>query len=82
MSEKEEVKDEQCIATWRAMLNLFHNLIEGNPKSGSIKTDLEELKEEAKNNAFLTGAQRAGIIDRCENYLNGSYGRNLSTAAH
>ena len=75
---KERITDDMIIAEWRSMLQTFKDLIKGDPKPSEIKEELMELVEMAKNSSRLTSKQIEGIHDRCMNYINGSYGRNLS----
>ncbi len=76
---KEVITDETYIANWRSMLKIFHDTIEGNPAPDKVRETLTELSEAATHTFYLTPAQKSGITERCANYLNGSYGRNLST---
>ncbi len=76
--EEKRITDAQYIAEWRSMISTFKDLIKDNPKPETIKDQLNELSEEAKNTIYLTPAQRSGITERCANYLNGIYGKNLS----
>lgn len=75
---KVTVTDEMYITKWRAMLKIFKDTIEGEPTINSVKDDLLELKDEVINTFLLTPAQKRGIVERVENYLNGTYGKNLS----
>jgi hypothetical protein len=75
---KETITDEMYINKWRSMLNTFKLIIKDSPKPADVKQKLEALSEAAKNTHHLTSAQKSGITERCANYLNGSYGRNLS----
>lgn len=77
---KEYVTDEMCIAEWRTMLATFKGIIDGNPPASKVKAELQELMDTAKINARLTARQQEGIFERCQNYLNGTYGKNLSHA--
>ena len=81
---KEEliIKDEQYIAKWVMMLNSFKEIIKDKPNVDLVKNDLMELAEEAKTTFYLTPAQKSGITERCANYINGTYGKNLSTPAN
>ena len=81
---KEEirVKDEQYIATWVNMLGIFKEIIKDNPPVSKVKDELLELSEAAKTTFLLTPAQKSGIVERCANYINGTYGKNLSSASH
>ncbi len=56
--------------SWNELLKEFHGLIDGK----SNREDFEKLKEKAKNNANLTVRQSEGIVARCNNVLNGTYG--------
>lgn len=82
MPEEAKIKDEQYISKWVSMLNIFKGLIKDAPPVKEIRSDLEELIDEAKLTTFLTPAQKSGIIERCNNYINGSYGKNLSTSSN
>lgn len=64
--------DAVCIAEWRSMLNVFHAI---NEKSTDKTKDCNELKEAAKLSQHLTQRQLEGIIARCDNVINGSYGK-------
>jgi hypothetical protein len=70
------VDDTQCIAQWRKMIKTFELIIKNDPKPEAVKTDLEELREQAKLSKDLTFAQTSAIVDRCDNYMNGSYGNS------
>lgn len=78
MSDESKVTDEQYVSQWRSMLKIFKDLIATTPKPETVKDELLELREEAINTYLLTSAQKRGITERVDNYLNGSYGRNLS----
>lgn len=56
----ENITDEQCIAKWRACLEIFKALIKGSPSPESIKDQLEGLKTTATNALELTGRQKRG----------------------
>jgi hypothetical protein len=71
-----KIKDAEYIAEWRSMLNVFNTIIEKKPNPEKVKNDLAALCESAKNTIFLTGAQKDGIVARCRNYSNGTYGVN------
>jgi len=64
------------------LLKKFNTLIDKQPPVKEVKDQLLSIKDEAKNSATLTTRQREAIVERCDNYANGVYGRNLSTAAH
>lgn len=72
------IKDEQYIAKWVSMLNIFKGLVKDNPPISNIQDELEELIEEAKLTVYLTPNQKSGIVERCANYINGTYGKGLS----
>lgn len=76
--QKEHVTDEMCITEWRTMLNSFKEIIKDRPPINKVKGELEELMDLAKTSGRLTARQSEGIYERCQNYLNGSYGKNLS----
>jgi pyruvate/oxaloacetate carboxyltransferase len=75
MVSENKFKDDECIPKWKELLRKFHSLIQGEPAAETIVTELCELKEEAKKSNVLTGHQISAIIARCDNYLNGTYGR-------
>lgn len=75
---QERYTDTEINNEWSSMLNIFKALIDKNPAPEKIKDDLLALKEAAKNSVKLTPRQREGINDRCQNYLNGTYGKGLS----
>lgn len=81
-TKKEVITDDMYIAKWRGMLKIFHDLIEDTPPVSKIKDELLELSEEAKNTFHLTPNQKRGIMERCSNYIDGTYGKHLSTLAH
>lgn len=71
---KEKPSDEEINTKWRQMLRAFEKIIGGSPKVEDVKDDLCALKEAAKN-TILTPRQAEGIVARCNNYLNGEYGK-------
>lgn len=73
-----ETNDQLVIAEWRAMLETFKKIIENSPAIEKVLEPLTELQEAAQNSSILTGRQREAIYERCSNYLNGTYGKNLS----
>lgn len=77
-TEEPRIKDEQYIAKWVSMLSLFKETIKDKPPVSEVKEDLLELAEEAKTTFLLTPNQKSGIVERCTNYINGTYGKNLS----
>lgn len=78
----EIITDEMYNNKWASMLKTFKKTVEDSPKAEKVKEILEQLKEAALNTNHLTPRQKEGIIDRCNNYLDGSYGRNLATEPH
>jgi hypothetical protein len=79
--DEKKITDAQYITEWRSMISTFKDLIKDNPKPEAIREELNELSEEAKNTIYLTPNQRSGIVERCNNYLNGTFGKNLSKAS-
>ena len=77
MAKEVEVTDDLIIDKWKELLNSFHEIIKNDPSVTKVKEDLRALQLKAKN-SHMTARQCAGIFDRCENYLNGSYGKHLS----
>jgi hypothetical protein len=73
--------DAEICAKWVSMLNMFKRLTEDKPTVEKIKDKLIELQSLAMN-SILTPRQVSGIYERCQNYINGSYGKNLSHLAH
>ena len=70
------IKDVDILAEWRSMLDTFAGIIDKNPPVEKVKDDLLELKEAAKASNLLTGLQVSAICTRCDNYINGVYGKN------
>ena len=60
------------------LLDRFNGLIKEQPPLKEVKDKLHEIKASALNAGGLTGRQLEAITERCDNYLNGTYGRNLS----
>jgi hypothetical protein len=60
------------------LLREFNVLIDKQPPLKEVKDSLLSIKERAIN-ANVTGRQREAITERVDNYINGTYGRNLST---
>lgn len=79
MAQKLEITDEMINAKWRSMLKVFKTLITEWPKPEKIKKELEDLKTAAIN-SILTPRQTQGIIARCDNYINGTYGNTKTEA--
>lgn len=84
LQEKKEVTltDAIIIAEWKSMLDLFHSLTESKPEVSKVQSALESLAEKAKLSNILTPRQKEGIADRCRNYINGTYGKNLAHLTH
>lgn len=68
---------EQSIAPdeFTLLLRVFNKLVEGNPSPKSISQELEDLKASAETSSDLNARQKEAIIDRCNNYLKGIYGK-------
>lgn len=62
-------------AKFRILLRGFEQIIKGDPKPEDVKEILEELKTKAKTASDLTGRQIEAIVDRCNNYMAGDYGK-------
>lgn len=69
--------DAEINAKWVSMLNMFNKIIDDKPAVDKVKDKLIQLQELAKN-SILTPRQQEGIYERCQNYINGSYGKGLS----
>jgi hypothetical protein len=65
----QEFTDDQINAEWRLFLEMFHKFQKKNDFEG-----LKKLKEDAKVNKKLTYRQIDGIVCRCDNVMNGTYG--------
>lgn len=66
-----KISDQEFNTNWDSMLKMFHGLV-------AAKADGEEyeaLISLAKNTVALTPRQREGIVDRCKNAINGTYGK-------
>lgn len=74
-------KDDVCIPKWRSLVGRFNKLVESDPKPESIMRELVALKEEATHSGAMTPPQVSGIIARCDNYINGNYGRKAAQTA-
>lgn len=77
-----KISDEQYIAKWVAMLNIFQTIIKDEPPIESVKEKLLKLSDAASNTTLLTSAQKRGITERVDNYLNGTYGKGLAKTPH
>lgn len=74
---KRNLTDEEVNEKFRTMLRAFNSLIKDQPAASKVKEELQKMQSEAmKSN--LTSRQISAIYERCANYLNGSYGQNLS----
>lgn len=82
METKQVITDEQRITKWRVMIASFEKLIKGYPSPESVKEDLEALSEAAMTTNLLTGGQKDGIVARCRNYINGTYGVNKTKSEY
>lgn len=61
--------------TFSAMLKTFHTIIAGEPAAEKVKAKLTSLKQEASINNELNIRQKEAVIARCDNYINGDYGK-------
>lgn len=77
--EKKKVTDAECIAEWRTMISTFNELVKESPSIESVREDLLQLRDMAKNNNLLNFRQTEAIVARCENYLAGKYGNTKTT---
>lgn len=53
----------------------FTDLTKDNPPINKVQGDLQDMIDAAKNSAEMNYRQKEAIIARCENYLNGTYGK-------
>lgn len=58
-----------------SFLREFNGLVDNTPTVGTIRSKLENLKERAQNEKTMTFRQTDAILARCDNYLNGTYGK-------
>ena len=76
---KEDVKPikketvDQNIHPFDVLLRKFNKLIDNAPSVNSVKKELNEISELAKQNHILNFWQKDAILKRCDNYINGSY---------
>jgi hypothetical protein len=56
------------------MLKAFNELVESNPTISKVKDELNGMKEAAIASDELNARQKDAIVDRCNHYLNGTYG--------
>lgn len=63
-------QDEICNPNWETMLKMFHNI---NPESKDAKERFTQVKILSQSKV-MTERQHEGIIDRCNNQINGTYG--------
>lgn len=60
---------------FQILLERFNELVKDNqPLTKKVKDELEEIKLAATVKNEFTGRQAQAIIDRCNHYLNGTYG--------
>jgi hypothetical protein len=57
------------------LLRSFNSLVSGMPSVEKIKKELLRLKEQADKSVELNYRQKDAIIARCDNYINGTYGK-------
>lgn len=78
MVQTQKIPDEDYNKNYRSLLAEFHAI---EIDSKGAKEKWEALKEKAKGVNPLSARQLAGIIERCNNAINGEYG-NTKTAEH
>lgn len=66
----ERIPDSVCNPNWDSLLKVFHSI---DPDAKDSVQQYQELKEYSKTKV-LTDRQREGIIARCDNRINGTYG--------
>ena len=76
MENSKGITDKEYIEKWVSMLKVFNTIIKDNPPVEKVKKSLEDLIQSASITPLLTGAQKDGIVSRCQNYMNGTYGVN------
>lgn len=72
--QQKKLDDQQCCDNWDTFLKVFKKIEQERPKD--YVAQLEKLKTKAQNTVQLTVRQREGIIDRCTNVINGTYGNS------
>ena len=72
------ITDDERNAKWKTMLKAFEKITDPKPSVDKCKDDLLALSEMATLSVHLTARQKGGIIGRCNNYIKGTYGKNLS----
>lgn len=70
MTDKQIAPDEFTL-----LLRAFNSLVIGLPPREQIKQELDDLKASAETSVELNLRQKDAIIVRCNNYLNGTYGK-------
>jgi hypothetical protein len=60
------------------LLRAFNGLIESKPPINKVEKELIKLKAQAEKSAELNSRQKAALTDRCDNYINGTYGNTKS----
>jgi len=65
--------EEEGIHPFDVLLRKFNKLIDNAPSVNSVKKELNEISELAKQNHILNFWQKDAILKRCDNYINGSY---------
>jgi len=71
-SKKEQITKDY-IHPFDVLLRKFNKLIDNAPSVNSVKKELNEISELAKQNHILNFWQKDAILKRCDNYINGSY---------
>lgn len=65
--------EDQCNLKWKALLKIFHGI---KMDASDAKKKYEQLKELAAADGTMTPRQKEGIMARCDNAINGSYGKS------
>lgn len=71
-----KIDEEKCLAEWQGLIKQFHTIIDNEPPPEKVKDKLLELKTKATNNPNLTGRQTEALISRCNNYIEGVWGKS------
>ena len=75
MTEQKKYSTEYTNDKFKELLKEFNDLVKERPKAETIKLKLLEIKAKAtdKDADYFTVRQRAAIVDRVDNYINGKY---------
>jgi len=68
---------EQIVKTeFQLMLQKFNRTVDNQPPVSEVKETLTKLRDLAISSKQLNTRQTDAIVARCDNYINGLYGKN------